>query len=210
MLRSLAPYLATAYLSFVKWTTRLRVIAEEHPQALRRKGQRFILAFWHNRQVFFTTTHRGQGFSVLVSLSRDGGIIAKIMELSRIPAVRGSTSRGGDAALRSMISVLERGSDLAISPDGPKGPVYEIKPGVLFLAQKLGIPVVPITNALSCKLILKRSWDKFQVPLPFGRAVVSYGEPIWVKPEDDLIAKAAQIKRSLDNISREAEAELSR
>src|SRR6266571_2069473 len=114
-LRTLAPYAAYAYLTFVKWTTRLRIVGAEHPREMKRKGQRFIFAFWHNRQVFFTTTHRNQGFSVLVSLSRDGGIIAKIMDLSRIYPARGSSSRGGSAALREMAAAVDRGGDLAIS-----------------------------------------------------------------------------------------------
>jgi lysophospholipid acyltransferase (LPLAT)-like uncharacterized protein len=189
----------------VKWTTRLRVSGEEGPAAMRRKGQRFILAFWHNRQVFFTTTHRHQGFSVMVSMSRDGGIIAKVMSLSGIHASRGSSSRGGAAGLREMAAVLEKGGDLAISPDGPKGPVYEVKPGVLFLAQKMNIPIIPITNSLSNKLVLERSWDKFQVPLPFGRAVVRYGEPIWVKEGDDMDAAARAVKDGMDRNASEAD-----
>ncbi|MBI3553208.1 MAG: lysophospholipid acyltransferase family protein [Elusimicrobia bacterium] len=205
MLRALAPYLAYAYLTFVKWTTRLRVVGAEHPQQMRRQGRHYILAFWHNRQVFFTTTHRHQGFSVMVSMSRDGGVIAKVMSLSGIHASRGSSSRGGAAGVREMAAVIERGGDLAISPDGPKGPVYEVKPGVLFLAQKLSIPIIPITNALSRKIVFKRSWDQFQVPLPFGRAVLGYGEPIWVREGDDMEEAARRVKAGMDRNTQEAE-----
>ena len=208
MLRALAPYLAYAYLTFVKWTTRLRWRDRSIPEALRRKKQGYIFAFWHNRQVFFTTTHGRQGFHVMVSLSRDGEIIAKVMDLSGIGAVRGSSSRGSSTALREMIAIRKRGEGMGISPDGPKGPVYEVKPGVLYLAQKLKIPIVPITNALTNKLVLKRSWDQFQVPLPFGRGVVGHGEPIWIAESDDLEAKAREVKEALDRITRAAEKEL--
>lgn len=208
MLRALAPYLGFAYLTFVKWTTRLRWHGLEIPAALRREKQGYIFAFWHNRQVFFTTTHQRQDYAVMVSLSRDGAIIAKVMDLSGIEAVRGSASRGGSTALRQMIAIKKRGGGLGISPDGPKGPVYTVKPGVVFLAQKLQIPIVPITNAISHKLVLKRSWDKFQVPLPFGRAVVYHGEPIWVRDGDDLEAKAREVKEGLDRITRQADAEV--
>lgn len=208
MLRALAPYLGFAYLTLVKWTTRLRWQDRSIPDQLRRDKQGYIFAFWHNRQVFFTTTHGGQGYSVMVSLSRDGEIIAKVMELVGIGAVRGSSSRGSSTALREMIAIKRRGGGLGISPDGPKGPVYEVKPGVVFLAQKLQIPIVPITNALSRKLVLKRSWDKFQVPLPFGRGVVMHGKPIWVKEGDDLEAKAAELKAAMDKITRAADAEV--
>jgi lysophospholipid acyltransferase (LPLAT)-like uncharacterized protein len=208
VLRALAPYLAFAYLSFVRWTTRVVYRNQEARDALRRDGKRSILAFWHNRQVFFTTTHGNDNYAVLVSLSRDGEIIAKVMELSGIGAARGSSSRNAAGALRAMLEFGKAGIDVAISPDGPKGPVYAIKPGILFLAQKLGSPIVPVTNALSRKLVLERSWDKFQVPLPFGRAVIRYGKPVHVGPDDDLEAKAAELKASLDRATAEAEAEL--
>lgn len=207
MLRTLAPYAAFAYLTLVKWTTRLVVRDRRHRDALRAQGRRFVYAFWHNRQVFFTTSHRGDNASILVSLSRDGEIIAKVMELSRIEAARGSSSRGASGALRGLLAAVARGREPGIAPDGPKGPVYQVKPGALFVAQKLGIPIVPITNALSRKLVLKRSWDQYQVPLPFGRAVIRYGAPITVKPGDDLEKKAAELKAALDRITAEAEAE---
>lgn len=204
----LAPYLGFAFMSFVGLTTRLRVYGDEHRVSLRRKGQHFIYAFWHNRQVFFTYSHRGDGLSVLVSHSRDGEIIARIMELSRIEACRGSSSRGAAAALRDMMAVVGRGLELGITPDGPKGPVYQVKPGVVFLAQKLGIPILPTANALSNKLVLKRSWDGYQVPLPFGRAVIRYAPPIFVGPKDDLRTKAEEVRNSLTFITRKADEEV--
>ncbi len=207
MLRALAPYLAYSYLTFVKWTTRVVWRDAHYRDDLRDADKRFCYAFWHNRQVFMTVTHRDANTSVMVSRSADGEIIARVMELSRIDAARGSSSRGASAALKTMVDAVERGLDVGITPDGPKGPVFEVKAGALFLSQKLGIPIVPITNALSRKLVLKRSWDQFQVPLPFGRAVVRYGRPIYIKNGDDLREKALEIKRELDRITAEADAE---
>lgn len=207
MLRRLAPYLGYFYMSLVGWTTRLRVHGEEHRLVLRGKNQRFIYALWHNRQVFFTFTHRDKGAAVLVSQSRDGDIVAKIMELSRIEAPRGSSSRGGAAAVRDMMGMVARGLDIGITPDGPKGPVYEVKQGVLFLAQKLGIPILPVTNAISRKLVLRRSWDHYQVPLPFSRSVVRYAPAIFVGPDDDLAEKTQEVKAALDEITRLADAQ---
>lgn len=205
-MRRLVPYLAYAYLTFVGLTTRVRVLGGEHKQALRDKKQRFLYAFWHQRQVFFTYTHRDDGAAVLVSRSKDGELIAETMRLSRIAACRGSSSRGGAVAAREMIEAVEQGLDIGITPDGPKGPAREVKPGVLFLAQKLGIPILPLTNAMTHRLELKKAWDRFQVPLPFGRAVLVYAPPIWVKEGDDLEAKAAELKAALDRITAEAEA----
>lgn len=209
MLRSLAPYLAYAYLTFVGMTTRLRTYGNEHRLALREKKQHFIYAFWHNRQVFFTYTHRDEGVSIMVSQSKDGEIIAKVMQLSRLDASRGSSTRGASAAVRDMVAVIARGFDLGITPDGPKGPLFQVKPGVVFLAQKLGIPILPLVNGMSHKLVFSRSWDKFQFPLPFGKAVVRYAAAIYVGPEDDLKTKAEELRLSLNAITEQVDREVS-
>jgi lysophospholipid acyltransferase (LPLAT)-like uncharacterized protein len=205
VLRRLVPYLAYAYVSFVGLTNRLTTVRGEIRDGLKKKNQRFIYAFWHQRQVYFTWAHRGVGAAVLVSRSKDGEMIAETMRLSDIGAVRGSSSRGGAAAVRQLMEVLQSGLDIGITPDGPKGPAREVKDGVMFLAQKLGVPIVPITNALSNKIEIKKAWDKFQVPLPFGRAVVVYGEPVWVGAGDDLAAKTAELKAAMDRITAEAD-----
>ncbi len=205
MLRRVVPYLAYAYVSFVGLTNRSTTVRGEVQKKLKKENRRFIYAFWHQRQVYFTWAHRGVGAAVLVSRSKDGEMIAETMRLSDIGAVRGSSSRGGAAAVRQLMDVLNSGLDIGITPDGPKGPAREVKDGVIFLAQKLGAPIVPITNALSNKIEIKKAWDRFQVPLPFGRAVVVYGEPIDVGPGDDLAAKAAELKAALDRITEEAD-----
>ena len=206
MLRRLIPYLAYAYVTFVGLTNRLTTVRGASRDGFKSRDERFIYAFWHQRQVYFTWAHRGVGAAVLVSRTKDGEKIAETMRLSDIGAVRGSSSRGGAAAVRELMEVLQSGLDIGITPDGPKGPAREVKDGAVFLAQKLGVPLLPITNALSRKLEIKKAWDRFQVPLPFGRAYVVYGEPIVVGPDDDLRAKAAELKASLDRITAEADA----
>jgi len=205
VLRRLVPYFAFAYVTFVGLTTRLRVVRGDVKDRLRAKNRRFIYAFWHQRQVYFTYTHRGVGAAVLVSRSKDGEMIAETMRLSNIGAVRGSSSRGGVTAVRQLMDAMTSGLDIGITPDGPRGPAREIKDGVMFLAQKLGAPVVPIANALSHRLEIKRAWDHFHVPLPFGRAVVVYGDPVEIAPGDDLAAKAAELKAALDRVTAEAD-----
>ncbi|MBI4061995.1 MAG: lysophospholipid acyltransferase family protein [Elusimicrobia bacterium] len=205
MLRKLVPHLVYSYVTFVGWTTRTRVLRADIPRAVHKAGQRFIYAFWHQRQVFFTWSHRDAEASVLVSKSKDGEMIAKTMELSRIGAVRGSSSRGGAAAVREMVEILRSGRDVGITPDGPKGPPREVKEGALRVAQLSGMPIIPIANALSNRLEIAMAWDRFQVPLPFGRAVVAYGEPIRVAEGDDLAAKAAELKSAMDALTAEAD-----
>ncbi len=206
-MRALIPYLAYAYVSFVGLTTRFRFRGQEARERLRARNQRFIYAFWHQRQVILTYTHRGDPADTLVSRSADGELIARTMELSRMGAKRGSSSRGGAVAARELMESVAEGRDIAITPDGPKGPAREVKDGVIFLAQKLGIPILPITSACSRRVELAKAWDKFHVPLPFGRCVVRYGEPIVVGPADDVKAKAAELKETLERITRLADEE---
>lgn len=205
MLRRLVPYLAYAYVTLVGRTTRLTTVRGELRDGLRAQGRRFIYAFWHQRQVYLTWTHRGDPAAVLVSRSKDGEMIAETMRLSRMSSVRGSSTRGGVIAAREMMEVFESGRDLAITPDGPRGPAREVKDGVIFLAQKLGAPILPLAPGLSRKHVFEKAWDRFHVPLPFGRASLVYGEPIEVGPNDDPQAKAAELKAALDRVTEEAD-----
>lgn len=203
MLRALAPCLAYCYISLVGRTSRIRWSGLEHRQEAGKTG--FIYTFWHQRQVLFTYTHRNDAAHVLVSRSRDGEIIAEAMRLSGITAVRGSSSKGASSATREMLDLLRQGRPVGITPDGPKGPARQVKPGVLYLAQQSGCPILPLTSASSRRLVLERAWDKFNVPLPLSRIRIVYGRPIRVGPQDDLDAKAAELKAELDRITEEAD-----
>lgn len=207
-MRALIPYLAYLYISIVGLTTRLKVIGAEHQRRLRERNRRFIYAFWHEQQVFFTWTHRNDNASVLVSLSKDGELIARTMALSGIGAARGSSSRGAGAALKALMEEVERGRDIGITPDGPKGPRRVPKTGALYLARELAIPILPIASVLSHKKVFQKSWDKFQVPLPFGKAILAYGEPLSVGIADDLDEKARELQKRLNDLTAMAEKEL--
>lgn len=205
MLRKLVPYLAYSYVTFVGWTTRQTVMRADIPKKIHDAGERFMYAFWHQRQIYFTWSHRDAEAAVLVSKSKDGELIARTMELSRIGAVRGSSSRGGAAAAREMVEILRAGRDVGITPDGPRGPAREVKEGAVRVAQLAGMPIIPIANALSHKIEISKSWDRLQVPLPFGHSVVIYGEPVRVAESDDLAAKAAELKAAIDALTDEAD-----
>lgn len=205
MLRKLVPYLAYSYVTFVGWTTRQTVMRADIPKKIHDAGERFMYAFWHQRQIYFTWSHRDAEAAVLVSKSKDGELIARTMELSRIGAVRGSSSRGGAAAAREMVEILRAGRDVGITPDGPRGPAREVKEGAVRVAQLAGMPIIPIANALSHKIEIAKSWDRLQVPLPFGHSVVIYGEPVRVAESDDLAAKAAELKAAIDALTDEAD-----
>lgn len=133
-----------------------------------------ILCFWHNRILGIAKAflsfypEERKGVVVLTSPSRDGEILAATMAGLGMGAVRGSSSRRGARALRELIEVIEAGKDVAITPDGPRGPRYSLGPGVIMLAQTTGAPILPVSASFSGAKRMK-TWDGFIIPLPFSR-----------------------------------------
>ncbi|ALJ56908.1 hypothetical protein AMD24_00748 [Candidatus Xiphinematobacter sp. Idaho Grape] len=136
-----------------------------------------IIAFWHNRilAVILAFLRKypacRRGIFALASPSQDGEILAAVMAAFCIGAVRGSSSRRGSQALLGLTTKLQQGFDIAVTPDGPRGPRYHLHPGLLFLASTTGARILPIHVNFSCAITL-RSWDKFRIPLPFSRVEV--------------------------------------
>ena len=149
-----------------------------------------IFAIWHNRLALSLVMYRkyvqrrqpSRRMAAMVSASRDGALLARILELFGVEPVRGSTSRRGPQALRELTTWGERGYDLAITPDGPRGPCYVVQDGVMALAQLTGLPIAPVSYHLNWKF-RPGSWDRFQVPLPFARCAVTIGEVVRVPRE---------------------------
>ncbi|MBI5744198.1 MAG: lysophospholipid acyltransferase family protein [Elusimicrobia bacterium] len=163
-----------------------------------------VYALWHRQEVLMIWLHRNQGVAGLVSKSKDGEYMARILLGMGFNVIRGSTTTGGSEALRALIRAARGGYSIAVTPDGPKGPIFKAQPGIAYIAQKAGVPIVPVACALSSKKIL-RSWDKYQFPLPFGRIEAVYGDPIHVAETDDVAAKALEVENSLNALTEEAE-----
>jgi lysophospholipid acyltransferase (LPLAT)-like uncharacterized protein len=131
---------------------------------------------------------------VLTSASRDGAIIAAVMKSFGLKSVRGSTSRRGAAALLELTGTLEAGEDVAVTPDGPRGPCYKLGPGVVFLAQQTRAAILPIHIEYSRAVRLK-SWDRFMIPLPFAKVRILCDQLIFVAPGADLEAERGRIEQ---------------
>src|ERR1039457_4133547 len=163
-----------------------------------------IFCLWHNRLatcIKALDAHRrphnsGAGMAALVSASRDGAFLARTLEWFGIQPVRGSSSRRGAQALRELTTWAERGYDLTITPDGPRGPCYEIQDGITSLAHLTGLPIVPVALNLNWKISLK-SWDRFQIPLPFARCEVCVGKTFRV-PADASDAEREKLRLQLE------------
>lgn len=191
-------FLAWLYMQVVGKTSRITV-----------KGQQVypgpaVYALWHRQEVLMIYLHRDRNICGMVSKSKDGEYMARILLRFGFCFVRGSTTSGGIMALRGLIKAARDGYSVAITPDGPRGPIFKVKPGLILIAQKAGIPIIPAACALSHKKILG-SWDKYQFPLPFGRIEAVYGEPLRVAETDDIEAKSLELEQRLNALTEEAE-----
>jgi lysophospholipid acyltransferase (LPLAT)-like uncharacterized protein len=141
---------------------------------------------------------------VLTSRSRDGEILARYVRRFGLEVVRGSTSRGGAVALRALTRAVRAGTDVAVVPDGPRGPRERVQPGVVHLAAATGAPVVPLAFAAHPARRLS-TWDRFLVPLPFARAAVVFGQAATVAPDADRAASQAGLERALHDVTAAAD-----
>lgn len=186
-------------------TVRIEHHGNEALLAAQATGERPVYAFWHRHLLLMVYSWQGSGpVSVLISQHRDGSLVARAMESFGLGAVRGSTSRGATGALRAMIRNARAGHTLAFTPDGPRGPVGEVKVGVIAAAAAAGRPVQPIALAASRAWRL-RSWDRFVVPKPFSRVAFTYGELMPVPRDGDFEAAARDLARRLDDLEQQAE-----
>lgn len=168
------------------WARTLRYEIDDRAGVLGEPVQgNYIAALWHNRLLLisfvlkkFFPQRPGAG---LISASGDGDLIADVTQRFGFDVVRGSSSRMGATALRELSEVLASGRDVLITPDGPRGPAYELGPGIIFLAQKTRAPVVPVNMEYSSCWRVK-SWDRFIIPKPFSKVRVIIGPPQQIGP----------------------------
>jgi lysophospholipid acyltransferase (LPLAT)-like uncharacterized protein len=165
-------------------------------------SKRLLIAFWHSRLLLPSYLHKRMHAVVLVSQSKDGEIISRILARQGQSTIRGSSTRGGLRALAGMIKYLkENGLPGAVTPDGPQGPRFKAKPGIITLAKKTGYPIVPMSYSAS-RIKVFSSWDRFILPYPFSRCLIIYGRPVRVPKTCDA--------REEERLRLELEAELCR
>ena len=182
--RGTAGWLGRAALSLLARTWRIEFLGQENLDGPAKAGPGCFLSMWHGRMILALPTHAHRGWHVLVSPSGDGDVSEKLLEANGYHVIRGSSSRGGARALRKMLGVLDEGAVLFLTPDGPRGPMHSMNPGLAFMARATGRKVVPLGFALD-RSWHADSWDHFTIPKPFARVCVVYGEPVSVSREAD-------------------------
>ena len=195
------------------WTVRLTVLGGERLEQARGSGRPVLYAFWHGRQLGLFKANPEPRLTVMTSLSQDGEMHARICRRLGLTVVRGSSSRGGLAGLLALGRALREGSALGLAVDGPRGPAFLAKPGILALARQSGSAVVPITIGYRRAWVFDRAWDRFVLPRPFTRAVVAYGQALMVARstgQPDLEALAGALTESLRTLTAQVDDEARR
>ncbi len=184
------------YLRFFGWTSKVTYIGEENIP-----DKPYMYIFWHSYILLVSYSHRGRAVRVLASTSKDGDVSAFANSIFGHRIIRGtasSTKEGAKTTIK-IIRSLKEGNVVAITPDGPKGPALKAKNGVAYIAKKVNCPVVPVAWYAKRKIRLK-SWDKTIVPLPFNKAVIMTGEPVYMKPNDDIETSIRNIESALNKL----------
>jgi len=197
---AIGPYLVRALAA----TWRIRVRGVEHLQGLRRAHRPFVFVLWHSRILPLLYLHRNEEIVLLISRHRDGQHLANLAERWGYRSVRGSTKRGGEVGLLGVVRALQGGAEVAITPDGPRGPAEQVQPGAIAAAQHSGAALLPLGARPSSAWWLG-SWDRMCIPKPFARLDIVYGPPIEVAPGKEGVRGAMEaVGRALQEVTHAA------
>ncbi len=181
---------------------RIQVVHEERWRELVQSKRPQVFLLWHEALLPLLWQHRNQGVAIVVSEARDGQYLSDLAVTLGYGAVRGSSTRGGARALLGAVRELQAGRSVAFTPDGPRGPRRELKPGVVAAAQRGGGVIVPI-HAEADRAWRLHSWDRFMIPKPLARVRITYGRPFQVAEGDRGLAEGlARAAEGLDEVSR--------
>jgi lipopolysaccharide heptosyltransferase II len=160
-----------------------------------------MYAFWHGNEFSMLMSNKKRNIVIMVSLSKDGEMLSQILQNFGYLTVRGSSTKGGKRGLIEIIRYSLKGYSPAFAADGPKGPYHKLKSGIIYAAQKTGIPVIPINCSPKNKITLKKTWDKTIIPFPFSKTIQIYGEPIYINKDDDIEEKRVFVEQKLNKLS---------
>jgi len=188
-------------------TYRIKIINGKYAEELQHGNKNYIVAFWHGKMLVPWYVHGNKNFSALVSRSKDGEILTRVLKKWNYEVIRGSSHIGGKEALQLLENAADKGYSVAITPDGPTGPSFKMKAGAVVLAKRKGLPLL-LVGAASAKKKNLNSWDNFEIPKPFSKVIVKYSEPVYIseslnREETEILIK----KYESDMIALQKEAE---
>lgn len=190
-------YLAWLIIQCVSRTVKIYKINFEKVKLL---NKNVIYAFFHGEQFLLIFTHRNKNITIMTSYSYDGELQTRILKKFGYDIVRGSAKKkGATSGTLTIIDKLYNGQDCAFAVDGPHGPAFKVKPGVIYLAYKTGLPIIPVRVVVKRKIQFN-NWDKYILPLPFTKAYIIYGEPFYVGENDSIKTKTEEFEKILKSL----------
>lgn len=202
-IQSILSLLLAGYIRLVMFTNRKEFHIHPEAEIFICGKKNAIFAFWHGRMMLLPAINLPRKMHVLISQHRDGKLISQVIQHFGQDTVVGSSSKGGTEAVRNIVRLLKKGDNIAITPDGPRGPNQVAAIGIVTIAKLAQKPVLPVTFSAT-KYKRLRSWDKFIVAKPFGRIVFCVGAPIVIEQADEAARLAVEI--SMNNLVEQADA----
>jgi lysophospholipid acyltransferase (LPLAT)-like uncharacterized protein len=181
---NLLPPVTYLFLLILKATIKIEHANREAIEPFWQRGESYLACFWHGRLLAMPFAYKGCRIKVLISRHGDGEFISRIVGYFGIEAVRGSSRRGAMSSAREILGELKQGTSIAITPDGPKGPRYRIKQGIIEMARVTQKPIIPVTYSANRKKVFA-SWDRFVLPYPFSKVLFLWGDPVYVDRDVD-------------------------
>ncbi len=179
VMRWLGNYILPVMLDLLCKSLRIEILNKQVFEDLERMNKNYVFAFWHGTMLVPWFIQRDKGCAALISKSKDGDLLSRVLGFWNYEIVRGSSSTGGDAALGILVDLGKNKKCIAITPDGPRGPVNKLKAGAVVAAKKSGIPLILAGTAYKKKRILK-SWDRFEVPGFFSKTRIVLSDPVYI------------------------------
>lgn len=176
--RRILPVLVWFIYSLLHWSWRKIIIEPDSLKSALANGEPLIMAHWHGDELAVLHLVRRYRLATMTSTSRDGSLIDFVIRAFGGKTVRGSSTRGGASALKGLVRLTKGGHPASMAVDGPKGPIYQVKPGVFELSRLAGAQIFPVSVATNSKHIFEKSWNKAYLPLPFARVAIVYGDPL--------------------------------
>ena len=213
MLTKITAQLIYYFIRLLNLTYRFEFVGLEHKNLAKASHPKktFIYASWHQHLISAIFSHIGEHFTMVISQSKDGELVAVTCEKFGHRPARGSSTRGGQKALIEIVRNMKKGFPGAITVDGPKGPPHIVKPGIIEIARICQCAILPLSSHVEKSWVIKKSWDQFIVPKPFSKIIVVIGEPIYITDDisrDQYADIAVMIGQKIDLGEKIAEAHL--
>jgi lysophospholipid acyltransferase (LPLAT)-like uncharacterized protein len=206
-LRFLGQLFLTNIVTALCKSLKIEKINDETIKKLDEENKNYILAFWHGTMLLPWFLHGSPKVAALISKSKDGDLLAKLLKYWKYEVVRGSSSSGGDVALGIMVDFAKNNYSVSITPDGPRGPAHKFKAGAVITAKKSRVPLVLAGIGYKKKKVLS-NWDKFEIPYFFSKTNVVYSEPIYVDTDisyEETSSVIVNCENKLNELQRKAQ-----